>query len=353
MIIIRILGGIAVFLLISISLFINANFGYERGDNELQHIIFGLGSFAFDLLKIYLPWPIARLWASRHKDLLTFLIAMPILLVLWCGLATWSLISSLGFTENSNAATERTQEYANKRIDNLKARLIELNNKRDTIKVTQEPNIIKAQALAILSKPVSARQGVTTIGSATKNCLAPNWRTKKSCAKYHALKADLVSAQTYMRLSRDIAQIKTKLLEKPDGNSLAARTRAIRTIANLDKQQSQFLLTLLMVAIVEFGSAIGPYLIANFKPAPPPYKPIADSKAVADPDDYFDERLEIQKGARTRASDLYADFSNWCLSQNIEPVSITAFGNWLTARHPHKTKSVGVMVYLNITFRRS
>ncbi len=352
MILPRIVGICACVLLIPVSVSLNAIYAFGWSDVFLYQCAMASVFASLDLIKIFLPWRIADDWKSRNRSLASALFCVLSLSALWLLLACCSIAASYAFTKQLTTASTDKYQHNRNQIGDLRSELRRLITKRDASPSLPRPSVIQAQAQAILATPITSKRKTQTLGQLSSDCRKPTWVTKKRCASYTKLQTKLAAARANEKLAQRIADLRAQISSVAPATDTASRTEVMERTFGLSQSDALYYQLIVMVFIIELCAAIGPYLVFSMKGSNKTTSP-PETDIPVDPDLYFADRLEFQKGARVRASDLYEDFSTWCRDKNISPITVTAFGNWLTSKHPHKVKSAGVVLYQDLAFRRS
>jgi hypothetical protein len=217
------------------------------------------------------------------------------------------------------------------------------------------------------------------------------------CEKYHALQAELASAEQAIALEARIADVEAKLgktegatvMSEADPQAAVLAKLAAVLAPSVKVEDVQTALTVFIALLLEVGSAFGMYiafsqwrLYDRHTPAAPRMAPVSTAaaavaapKAVAiakprsgandnrtapaqrliapetDVERFYKERIETQDGSSLTATSLYEDYCEWCEEQQKEPLALPTFGREFGELGVQKAKVAGRVRYIGIALK--
>lgn len=343
--------------LILVSLLMNFRFGQLLGKTEFDGLIYATASACADGFKVILPFTAA--WSWRNSRFLAAFASICLFLIF----SAYSLTSSLGFSATNRA---ETTGFKNKQVNDYRA-----------IQNTYKRTLREREALPPF-RPVYTLQGLmrakeqNTRWSATERCTnATVGLSRVFCNDYYNLKSELGTAQHAQKLDKKLEVLQTRLQNfesnvAVNGN-VDPQVQILKDISGLAKNKVEMSLIIILSLLVEFGSGLGLFVTFGHGQIPsrrkPPSKrdrlfsqidkittpqPLLLEHSVAKYDDWALTCLLRDPSAQTSLNDLYHSYSKWCdMQQNLEKMTLTAFGRWLSEIGLCETQRIQGRVYYN------
>lgn len=393
-----VLGVLAAGVLLAVSAAMNWRFGVSLGRTELDGQIYGAASAAADCMKALVPFFFFaairnRMWSQAAASALV-----------WVVVTAYSLTSALGHAalnrlDTAGQRTASADSYKDHRADLARAQ-----EQLSWIPQHRPAQAVKAD-LDVLKDDRS--------WAATEQCSKVTGpKSRGFCQKYHALSAELGSAEQTIALEARIADIQSKMVNV---NGHAVMTEADPQAAVLAKlaaliapsvkvEDVQTALTVFIALLLEVGSGFGMYiafsqwrLYDRHTPTAPQMVPVStaaaavaapkavaiakprsganDNKSVTevavapaekqvaspatqrliapenDVERYYRERTETQDGSSLTATALYEDYCAWCEEQQKEPLALPTFGREFGELGVEKQRIAGRVRYLRIALK--
>jgi hypothetical protein len=379
-----VLGVLAAGVLLAVSAAMNWRFGFSLGRTELDGQIYGAASAAADCMKALVPFFFFaairnRMWSQAAASALV-----------WVVVTAYSLTSALGHaalnrfdTAGHRAAT--VAAYKDHRADLARAeeQLTWIPQHRPAQTVQAEIDSLKSDRAWFWTKECTEVTGS---------------KGRTYCQNYHALAAELASAEQSIALEARVADIQTKIGEQNGATVMSEADPQAAVLAKLAAliapdvkvEDVQTALTVFIALLLEVGSAFGMYiafsqwrLYERHTPAAPRMLPVstaaaavaAPQKAVAiakprsgandnrsapaqrliapetDVERFYKERIETQDGSSLTATSLYEDYCAWCEEQQKEPLALPTFGREFGELGVQKARIAGRVRYIGIALK--
>ena len=380
-----VLGVLAAGVLLAVSAAMNWRFGFSLGRTELDGQIYGAASAAADCMKALVPFFFFaairnRMWSQALASALV-----------WVVVTAYSLTSALGHaalnrfdTAGHRAAT--VAAYKDHRADLARAQeqLTWIPQHRPAQTVQAEIDALKSDRPWVWTKECAEVTGS---------------KGRTFCQNYHALAAELASAEQSVALEARIADIQAKLNESNGATVMSEADPQAAVLAKLAAilapgvkvEDVQTALTVFIALLLEVGSAFGMYiafsqwrLYERHTPAAPRMAPVSTAaaavaapttKAVAlakprsgandnrsapaqrliapetDVERFYKERIETQDGSSLTATSLYEDYCAWCEEQQKEPLALPTFGREFGELGVQKARIAGRVRYIGIALK--
>ena len=379
-----VLGVLAAGVLLAVSAAMNWRFGFSLGRTELDGQIYGAASAAADCMKALVPFFFFaairnRMWSQAAASALV-----------WVVVTAYSLTSALGHaalnrfdTAGHRAAT--VAAYKDHRADLARAeeQLTWIPQHRPAQTVQAEINSLKSDRAWVWTKECTEVTGS---------------KGRTYCQNYHALAAELASAEQSIALEARVADIQAKIgeqngatvMSEADPQAAVLAKLAALIAPNVKVEDVQTALTVFIALLLEVGSAFGMYiafsqwrLYERHTPAAPRMVPVstaaaavaAPQKAVAiakprsgandnrsapaqrliapetDVERFYKERIETQDGSSLTATSLYEDYCAWCEEQQKEPLALPTFGREFGELGVQKARIAGRVRYIGIALK--
>jgi hypothetical protein len=379
-----VLGVLAAGVLLAVSAAMNWRFGFSLGRTELDGQIYGAASAAADCMKALVPFFFFaairnRMWSQAAASALV-----------WVVVTAYSLTSALGHaalnrfdTAGHRAAT--VAAYKDHRADLARAeeQLTWIPQHRPAQTVQAEIDSLKSDRAWVWTKECTEVTGS---------------KGRTYCQNYHALAAELASAEQSIALEARVADIQAKIgeqngatvMSEADPQAAVLAKLAALIAPNVKVEDVQTALTVFIALLLEVGSAFGMYiafsqwrLYERHTPAAPRMVPVstaaaavaAPQKAVAiakprsgandnrsapaqrliapetDVERFYKERIETQDGSSLTATSLYEDYCAWCEEQQKEPLALPTFGREFGELGVQKARIAGRVRYIGIALK--
>ena len=386
-----VLGVLAAGVLLAVSCAMNWRFGVSLGRTEFDGQIYGAASAAADCMKALVPFFFFaairnRMWSQALASALV-----------WVVVTSYSLTSALGHAalnrlDTAGQRTASADSYKDHRADLARAQE----------QLSWIPQHRPAQAVQADIDAVKDERAWANTEQCSK---VTGSKSRGFCQKYHALSAELASAQQSIALEARIADIQGKMTNV---NGHAVMTEADPQAAVLAKlvaliapsikvEDVQTALTVFIALLLEVGSGFGMYiafsqwrLYDSHSPAAPRIAPVSTAaaavaapKAVAiekprsgandnrstietkvaspapqrliapenDVERFYKERIETQDGSSLTATSLYEDYCAWCEDQQKEPLALPTFGREFGELGVQKARIAGRVRYIGIALK--
>lgn len=386
-----VLGVLAAGVLLAVSCAMNWRFGVSLGRTEFDGQIYGAASAAADCMKALVPFFFfaairTRMWSQAAASALV-----------WVVVTSYSLTSALGHAalnrlDTAGQRTATSDSYKDHRADLARAQE----------QLSWIPQHRPAQAV---QADVDALKGERQWGWTDQCTKASNSKGRSFCQKYHALSAELASAQQSIALEARIADIQGKManvtgaavMSEADPQAAVLAKLAALIAPSIKVEDVQTALTVFIALLLEVGSGFGMYiafsqwrLYERHTPTAPRMVPVSTAaaavaapKAVAiakprsgandnrsttetkiaapapqrliapetDVERFYKERIETQDGSSLTATSLYEDYCAWCEDQQKEPLALPTFGREFGELGVQKARIAGRVRYIGIALK--
>ncbi len=378
-----VLGVLAAGVLLAVSAAMNWRFGFSLGRTELDGQIYGAASAAADCMKALVPFFFFaairnRMWSQAAASALV-----------WVVVTAYSLTSALGHAalnrfDSAGHRAATVAAYKDHRADLARAQeqLTWIPQHRPAQTVQAEIDALKSDRAWVWT------QGCTEVTGS---------KGRTYCQNYHALAAELASAEQSIALEARIADIQAKIGESNGATVMSEADPQAAVLAKLAAlvapgvkiEDVQTALTVFIALLLEVGSAFGMYiafsqwrLYERHSPAAPRMVPVSTAaaavaapKAVAiakprsgandnrsspaqrliapetDVERFYKERIETQDGSSLTATSLYEDYCAWCEERQKEPLALPTFGREFGELGVQKARIAGRVRYIGIALK--
>lgn len=348
-----VLGVLAAGVLLAVSAAMNWRFGYSLGKTELDGHILGAASAAADCFKALVPFFFFaairnRMWSQAAASA-----------VVWVVVTGYALTSALGHASLNRADTAGQRGTAIQAHQDLRADLQRATQQLGWIPQHRPASAVKGEIDGLKNRREwSWSNGCTDVKGKT---------ARDFCQGYHALTAEHASALQAAALEQRIADIKAKL-GSVAGSGVAMsdadpQVRVIGDLTGLSHSTVVMSLTVLVALLLEVGSGFGMYVafstwrlydvkapvapsMASLQSQPVSAQALPSAPVVArakpgandnrtvpklvapdtDTQRYHKERIVAQDGSSLTATELYADYCDWCEENGKEPLAMPTFG---------------------------
>lgn len=249
-----VLGILAAGVLLAVSAAMNWSFGFSLGRTAVDGQIYGAASAAADVLKALIPFFLFaairnRMWSQALASAVVGLVVV-----------AYSLTSALGHAALNRFDTAGQRAQAATNYKDLRADLARAQEQAGWI--PQHRPLLSVQADIDAAKT----QAGWRFTNGCKKVTGPQGRS--FCQKYHALTAELASADQAAMLEMKISELQDKV-SKAEGNAVmseadpqAAVLAKLTSIlgVQVEVQDVQTALTVFIALLLEVGSGLGMYV---------------------------------------------------------------------------------------------
>ena len=379
-----VLGVLAAGVLLAVSCAMNWRFGFSLGRTEFDGQIYGAASAAADCMKALVPFFFFaairnKMWSQAAASALV-----------WVVVTSYSLTSALGHAalNRLDTAGQRTAT-----ADNYKDHRADLARAQEQL--SWIPQHRPAQAVQADIDAVKDERAWTGTEQCSK---VTGSKSRGFCQKYHALSAELASAQQSIALEARIADIQGKMtnvnghavMTEADPQAAVLAKLAAIIAPNIKVEDVQTALTVFVALLLEVGSGFGMYiafsqwrLYESHAPTAPVMVPVSTAAAAVaaptavaiakprsgandnrsappaqrliapenDVERFYKERIETQDGSSLTATSLYEDYCAWCEDQQKEPLALPTFGREFGELGVQKARIAGRVRYIGIALK--
>jgi len=369
----------------------NWRFGVSLGRTELDGQIYGAASAAADCMKALVPFFFFaalrnRMWSQALASALV-----------WVVVTSYSLTSALGHAalnrmDTAGQRTASADSYKDHRADLTRAQ-----EQLSWIPQHRPAQAVQADLDALKDDKSWA---------ATEQCSKVTGpKSRGFCQKYHALSAELASAEQTIALEARIADIQGKMtnvtghavMSEGDPQAAVLAKLAALIAPSVKVEDVQTALTVFIALLLEVGSGFGMYiafsqwrLYDSHAPAAPVMAPVStaaaavaapkavaiakprsganDNKSVTetkvaapatqrliapetDVERFYKERIETQDGSTVGATEMFEDYCDWCEQLGKEPLAHPNFGREFQELGVQKAKVAGRVRYIGIALK--
>ena len=379
-----VLGVLAAGVLLAVSCAMNWRFGFSLGRTEFDGQIYGAASAAADCMKALVPFFFFaairnRMWSQALASALV-----------WVVVTSYSLTSALGHAalnrlDTAGQRTATADSYKDHRADLARAQE----------QLSWIPQHRPAQAV---QADIDALKDERTWAYTEQCSKVTGSKGRSFCQKYHALSAELASAQQSIALEARIADIQGKMtnvtgaavMTEADPQAAVLAKLAAIIAPNIKVEDVQTALTVFVALLLEVGSGFGMYiafsqwrLYESHTPAAPRMVPVSTAAAAVaaptavaiakprsgandnrsappaqrliapenDVERFYKERIETQDGSSLTATSLYEDYCAWCEDQQKEPLALPTFGREFGELGVQKARIAGRVRYIGIALK--
>ncbi len=386
-----VLGVIAAGVLLAVSAAMNWRFGFSLGKTELDGQIYGAASAAADCFKALVPF---FFFAAIRNRMWSQAVAAS---VVWVVVMAFSLTSALG-----HAALNRLDTSGQRAVQAASYKDLRSELKRAEDQMSWIPQ--HRPALSVQSEVDGLKN--QRAWTWTKGCTDVNGKSNRDyCQQFHALSAELASAQQSEVLGKRITALKGDVVKSDSSGTVmseadpqaAVLTKLAGLVGFVMKvEDMQTALTIFIALLLEVGSGFGMYvafstwrLADREAPSAPQMMPtmatavaavttpvaaamrIGRQPAAASANDnrnvtpvvqklvapetdverFYKERIETTDGSSLTATALYEDYCDWCEVQEKEPLALPTFGREFGELGVQKAKIAGRVRYIGVALR--
>jgi hypothetical protein len=362
----------------------NWRFGFSLGRTEFDGQIYGAASAAADCMKALVPFFFFaairnRMWSQALASALV-----------WVVVTSYSLTSALGHAalnrlDTAGQRTATADSYKDHRADLARAQE----------QLSWIPQHRPAQAV---QADINSLKDERTWANTEQCSKVTGSKGRGFCQKYHALSAELASAQQSITLEARVADIQGKMthvtgaavMSEADPQAAVLAKLAAIIAPNIKVEDVQTALTVFVALLLEVGSGFGMYiafsqwrLYESHAPAAPRMVPVSTAAAAVaapvavaiakprsgandnksappaqrliapenDVERFYKERIETQDGSSLTATSLYEDYCAWCEDQQKEPLALPTFGREFGELGVQKARIAGRVRYIGIALK--
>jgi hypothetical protein len=249
-----VLGVLAAGVLLAVSAAMNWRFGISLGRTELDGEIYGAASAAADCLKALLPF---FFFAALRNRVWSQAIASA---VLWVVVTAYSLTSALGHAALNRFDTTGQRAQTAEVYKDLRAEL-----KRAEEKLGWIPQHRPFETVASEIEGMKAQKAWQWSNGCEKT---PGAQTRAFCQQFHALHAELASAQEAKGAEIAVAALRTKVagmegspaLSEADPQAKVLADLASAMVPGITVEHMQMAMTVFIALLLEVGSGFGMYV---------------------------------------------------------------------------------------------
>ncbi len=244
-----VLGVLAAGVLLAVSAAMNWRFGLSLGKTELDGQIYGAASAAADCLKALIPF---FLFAAIKNKMWSQAAASA---VVWVVVTSYSLTSAFGHAALNRLDSAGQRKVAAQTYTDLRADL-----QRAQEQLSWVP---QHRPAATVKSDMEAAKNDRAWGW-TDGCAKTTGKSQRTfCDKYHALAAELGSAEQRTALEARIAETQSKLGKAGGGSVMAEadpQAAVLAQVFGLEVDKVQMALTAFIAILLEIGSGFGMYI---------------------------------------------------------------------------------------------
>jgi hypothetical protein len=362
----------------------NWRFGFSLGRTEFDGQIYGAASAAADCMKALVPFFFFaairnRMWSQAAASA-----------IVWVVVTSYSLTSALGHAalnrlDTAGQRTATADSYKDHRADLARAQE----------QLSWIPQHRPAQAV---QADIDALKDDRAWANTEQCSKVTGSKSRGFCQKYHALSAELASAQQSIALEARVADIQGKMthvtgaavMTEADPQAAVLAKLAALIAPNIKVEDVQTALTVFVALLLEVGSGFGMYiafsqwrLYESHAPTAPMMVPVSTAAAAVaaptavaiakprsgandnrsappaqrliapenDVERFYKERIETQDGSSLTATSLYEDYCAWCEDQQKEPLALPTFGREFGELGVQKARIAGRVRYIGIALK--
>jgi hypothetical protein len=383
-----VLGVLAAGVLLAVSAAMNWQFGYNLGRTPFDGQIYGAASAAADCMKALVPFFFFAAWRNKMWS------QAAASALVWSVVTAYSLTSALGHAALNRADTTGTRTVQAQTYTDVRSDL-----KRAQDELSWIP---QHRAAATIQAEIQAAKTHRAWGWSSGCTKLDGSAEVKHCGKYHALLAELGSAEKADLLEKRVADAQKKIADAPThtGSASADPQAAVLTallnkvFPSLTVTDVQTLMTVFVALLLEVGSGLGMYVAFSQwrmydvqAPSAPRMAPVVttlNTAAVAvaatpavqiakprsgandnrsapavtrmiapetDVERFYKESIEVTDGSSLTATELYEDYCAWCETKTKEPLALPTFGRAFGELGVKKEKIAGRIRYIGIALR--
>lgn len=245
-----VLGVLAAGVLLAVSAAMNWRFGLSLGKTELDGQIYGAASAAADCFKALIPF---FLFAAVRNKMWSQAAASA---VVWVVVTSYSLTSAFGHAALNRFDTAGQREVASQSYKDLRADLQRAQEQLSWVPQHRPAATVQSEMAA--AKTNRAWQW-------TDGCTKVKDKYQRTfCDKYHALAAELGSAEQRGALEARVAETQAALSKTTAGGSVMAeadpQAAVLAKLSGFDVSTIQMALTVFIAILLEIGSSFGMYV---------------------------------------------------------------------------------------------
>jgi hypothetical protein len=383
-----VLGVLAAGVLLAVSAAMNWQFGYNLGRTPFDGQIYGAASAAADCMKALVPFFFFAAWRNKMWS------QAAASALVWGVVTAYSLTSALG-----HAALNRADTTGTRSVQSLNYQDVRSDLKRAQDELSWIP---QHRPAATILADISGAKAHRAWGWSSGCTKLDGKAEVQHCSKFHALQAELGSAEKADGLEKRVADAQSKLATTSShtGSAEADPQAAVLTallaklFPSIKVVDVQTMMTVFVALLLEVGSGLGMYVAFSQwrmydvqAPSAPRMSPVVtklDTAAVAvaaqpavqiakprsgandnrtasavtrmiapetDVERFYKESIEVTDGSSLTATELYEDYCAWCETKSKEPLALPTFGRAFGELGVKKEKIAGRIRYIGIALR--
>ena len=294
-----VLGVLAAGVLLAVSAAMNWRFGLSLGKTELDGQIYGAASAAADCLKALIPF---FLFAAIRNKMWSQAVASA---VVWVVVTAYSLTSAFGHAALNRLDTAGQRQMAAQTYKDLRSDLTRAKEQLAWIPQHRPGATVQSDLDAVKN---DRAWGWTDGCTKTKGKFQRDF-----CDKYHALSAELGSAEQRAALETRIATAQAKLATSAGGSVMSEadpQAAVLAKISGFEVDTIQMALTAFIAILLEIGSGFGTYIAFStwridqrLAPAAPQMARLREAEPVRAAAAVMPERAVVQAIAAPRVEE--------------------------------------------------
>ena len=294
-----VLGVLAAGVLLAVSAAMNWRFGLSLGKTELDGQIYGAASAAADCLKALIPF---FLFAAIRNKMWSQAVASA---VVWVVVTAYSLTSAFGHAALNRLDTAGQRQMAAQTYKDLRSDLTRAKEQLAWIPQHRPGATVQSDLDAVKN---DRAWGWTDGCTKTKGKFQRDF-----CDKYHALSAELGSAEQRAALETRIATAQAKLATSAGGSVMSEadpQAAVLAKISGFEVDTIQMALTAFIAILLEIGSGFGMYIAFStwridqrLAPAAPQMARLREAEPVRAAAAVMPERAVVQAIAAPRVEE--------------------------------------------------
>lgn len=318
---VSIAGSVAALTMCAVSAGMNYLFLSSLGKTAFEGHVLGAASAAADILKALLPFIIAWSWqAGRYIPALAGSGAFAFI-------AAFSLLSAIGFAADNRGVLIDARDSVAAEYNRIQRDLANAEARRAALPIHRPATVVSEE---IGAHRQNRRWSATTgCANATEN------ESRKFCAAYFRLRAELAAATESERLAGEIASLQR------EGESLRAngatqdsdpQVSLLSRISGAAPESVRLALIVTVALLVEIGASLGLFLASGHGRDVTQAAPLQkEAKPIGSVEDFCLEALTASPRSTLAMDDLLAGYQAWCARMGLEPLESSSFEAAFTA----------------------
>lgn len=248
-------GVLVACVLLLVSAKMNYRFGYSLGKTPEDGEIYAWASVAADVFKALVPFFFFAAW--RSKAWAAALAAFAV----WLVVTGYALTGALGHSLLNRMETAGKRTLAAETHKDLRAGLKKNQDDLNWLPSSRSTDAVKAEMESLRAKNM-------LLWTNSSECERPEGKGQRTfCGDYFKLKGELGNAESAAKFRAKIEDIEGKLADTKNDAVMEEADPQAGTLAKVTGTQVstvQFALAIMIVALLEFGSGLGPYVALSY-----------------------------------------------------------------------------------------